>query len=217
MMEFLKNCYVWVAENYNKIMMVLSSTQFASLVAGLVLLWKTILSTKANTDSSKLLNDTVSKNNRMSDNVISIKEENKSLKKQNEELKATVDGFEKKFDTFVESVEKKLDNEQSTLVKKLNSIIDVQSIVYATIRDDNVRNTINSILVNAKFDETADETKQKLMDEIKMLQAALAEEADKVKIMAEEATSKLEEIVEPKTELPESSEPASILSNFKRY
>lgn len=216
MIEFLTSCYQWVAENYNKIMMVLQSTQFASLVAGAVFLWKTVVSTRQNTVSSKKLDETMSKNNEMSNNVVYIKNENESLKKQNEELKSIVENFEGKFDGFVDKINVKLENEQNTLMKKLNAVIDVQSIVYATIRDDNTRNAINSILVNAKFDETADETRQKLLQELADLKIKLAEEMNKVKTMTEEASTKLEEIVEPKAEQQE-TEQTSILSNFKRY
>lgn len=216
MMEFLTSCYQWVAENFKEIMMVLQSTQFASLVAGAVFLWKTIVSTRQNTVSSKKLDETMSKNNQMSDDVIYIKNENESLKKQNEALKLTVEKFESKFDEFAGAINVRLENEQSTLMKKLNAVIDVQSIVYATIRDDNTRNAINSILVNAKFDETADETRQKLMQEVADLKAKLVEEMEKVKTMTEEASTKLEEIVEPEAEQQE-TEQTSILSNFKRY
>lgn len=216
MIEFLTSCYQWLAENYNKIMMVLQSTQFASLVAGAIFLWKTIVSIRQNTISSKKLNETIFKNNQMSDDVIYIKNENESLKKQNDTLKLTVEKFESKFDEFTGAVNVKLENEQSTLMKKLNAIIDVQSIVYATIRDDNTRTTINSILTNAKFDETADETRQKLMQEVADLKVKLAEEMNKVKTMTEEASTKLEEIIEPKVEQQE-TEQTSILSNFKRY
>ena len=214
MMEFLKSCYQWVAENYEKIMMVLQSTQFASLVAGAVFLWKTIASTRQNTASSKKLDETVSKNNQMSENVLHIKSENEALKAQNEMLKSMVQNFETKFDEFVGKVNVRLESEQAVLTKKLNAVIDVQSIVYSTIRDDNTRTTINSILTNAKFDETADETRQKLMQEVADLKTKLAEEMEKVKTMTEEASTKLEEIVEPKVEQTETD---SVLSNFTRY
>lgn len=216
MIEFLKSCYQWVAENYEKIMMVLQSSQFASLVAAGLLLWKNILSARENTNSSKELKNAMNENNKMSDTVKAIKEENKTLKEQNDVLIKTVESFEDKFNTFTEQVNIKLESEQGVLVKKLNSIIDVQSIVYSTIRDDNVRGTINSILVNAKFDENEDETKKKLKEEISSLKTALAAEAEKVKNMAEEASSKLTEIVEP-TEHAELTEHPTILSNFKRY
>ena len=214
MMEFLKSCYQWVAENYEKIMMVLQSTQFASLVAGAVFLWKTIASTRQNTASSKKLDETVSKNNQMSENVLHIKSENEALKAQNEMLKSMVQNFETKFDEFVGKVNVRLESEQAVLTKKLNAVIDVQSIVYSTIRDDNTRTTINSILTNAKFDETADETRQKLMQEVADLKTKLAEEMEKVKTMTEEVSTKLEEIVEPKVEQTETD---SVLSNFTRY
>ena len=214
MMEFLRSCYQWIAENYEKIMMVLQSTQFASLVAGAVFLWKTIVSTKQNTASSEKLDETVSKNNKMSENVIHIKDENEKLKAQNEELKSTIQNFETKFDEFVDKMNSRLESEQAVLTKKLNAVIDVQSIVYSTIRDDNTRTAINSILTNAKFDETADETRQKLMQEVEGLKAKLAEEMEKVKTMTEEASIKLEEIIEPKAEQTETD---SVLSNFTRY
>ena len=214
MMEFLNNCYQWIVENSEKIIMVLQSTQFASLVAGAVFLWKTIVSTKRNTASSEKLDETVSKNNKMSGDVSEIRKENQTLKKQNDELKERISEFEKKFDEFTNKINSKLESEQVSLTKKLNAVLDVQSIVYATIRDDNTRNAINSILANAKFNETADETRQKLMQEVEDLKVKLAEEMEKVKTMTEEASTKLEEIVEPKTEQTETD---STLSNFTRY
>lgn len=209
MMEFLYSCYLWVAENYEKILLTISSAQFVSLISSLVLLYKTIKSSKDNTASSKALNEALTNTNAMSADVVYIKEENETLKAQNKELADKLESLQKDFTSAQEKLNSRVADGQETLLKKLNSMIEVQSIVYSTIRDETVRNTVNSILVHAKYDEPKDETKAKLKEQIEALKSKLEEKTEEVKNISKQATENIEKIIEP--------DPTATVNNFKRY
>ena len=184
MIEFIQSCYRWVAENYKEITMILTSTQFISLVSALLLILKNIKRTDENVASSKALKASLETTNLMSETVIKIEAENAALKNQNEKLESQLTELKESTSAM-----------QETLIKKLNCMLEVQSIVYSTIKDDTIRNTVNSILVNAKYAET--ETREKLKNEISVLKTKLEEEANKVKGIADKAADTISKIVEP--------------------
>ena len=193
MMEFFRNCYIWVAENYKEITMVLSSAQFVPLVSALVLLYRSIRTGKDNITSSKELKSALTTTNAMATDVAALVKENVELKSRNDTIKNELDTFKTE-----------VADAQEMLLKKLNCIIEVQSIVYSTVKDETIRNTVNSILVNAKYAET--ETRAKLKSEVEALKQKLAEETEKVKSIAENATETISKIVEPEK-----------VSEFMRY
>ena len=191
MMEFLKSCYMWIVENYKEIIMVLTSAQFASLVSGLFLLWKNVKSTRENVTSSGKLNETLGTTNKMRDDVAELKQTVDVLRNQNSDLK-------KETDRLNESVKEY----QEVVLKKVNCMLEVQSIVYSTIKDETIRTTVNSILTNAKYTETA--TRAKLKEEVANLKDRLEKETERVKEITESATKNIAYIVEPdKTEYEE--------------
>lgn len=184
MMDFIRSCYRWIAENYKEITMILTSAQFASIVTSLVLLYKNIKKTAENVASSKKLDKSMEKNEALALSVDEVKAQNAKLVQQNATLQ-----------TEVEKLEKETTNYQDVLLKKLNCMLEVQSLVYSTIKDDTIRSTVNSILVGAKYAET--ETRDALKRELENLKAQLDEETKKVQSITENASANLSKIVEP--------------------
>lgn len=158
MIEFVSNIGKWLMENKDQIILFFTSGQFTLLIAQVVVFVKTIKSTKTNTVSTNALNKSVATMNAAKEDLTSTKKNSEDLLTKQNDTKETIDAFEAKF-------EEKL----SMVTDKLNAIIEVQSIVYSSIKDEKVRNTVNNILVNAKYAETA--ARAKLQQELEELKA----------------------------------------------
>jgi predicted RNase H-like nuclease (RuvC/YqgF family) len=150
---YASSLWTWFVENKDTITAFFMSSQFVSFLAACIALIKSVKQTSANTESTNTLNETLTKTNEMSTdvktnniNVTKLTEENANLR------------------TELKSTEEKLTYENEQLMEKLNAIIEVQSIVYSTIRDDSVRQTVNTILNNARYSDV--NTREKLQSQI---------------------------------------------------
>lgn len=159
---YFNSIWTWFIENKDAITAFFMSSQFLSFLAACFALIKTVKQTAANTKSTDTLNETLTKTNEMSSevktnnvNVTKLTEENASLR------------------TELKSTEEKLTYENEQLMEKLNAIIEVQSIVYSTIRDDSVRTTVNTILNNARYSDV--NTREKLQSQIDELKQTFDE------------------------------------------
>lgn len=162
MIEFLTtlkdNCWLWFLENKDAILAWFMSGQAVSVVASFVMLIKNAKQIKGNTNSTNTLNGTLENTNVMKDDLDTLKQKVVTLADENDELSKSV----------VE-LETKLSESNKLIASKLDAIIEVQSIVYSTIRDDSVRQTVNTILNNARYSNT--NFKEQLESEISGLKA----------------------------------------------
>lgn len=147
MIEFLTtlkdNCWLWFLDNKDTILAWFMSGQAASVVTTIVMLVKNAKQIKGNTESTETLNTTLENTNVMKDDVDVLKNKVSVLTEENTKLSNSVI-----------DLETKLSQSNKVITNKLDSIIEVQSIVYSTIRDDSVRQTVNTILNNARYSDT---------------------------------------------------------------
>ena len=147
MIEFLTtlkdNCWLWFLDNKDTILAWFMSGQAASVVTTIVMLVKNAKQIKGNTESTETLNTTLENTNVMKDDVDVLKNKVSVLTEENAKLSNSVI-----------DLETKLSHSNKIITNKLDSIIEVQSIVYSTIRDDSVRQTVNTILNNARYSDT---------------------------------------------------------------
>lgn len=162
MIEFLTtlkdNCWLWFLDNKDTILAWFMSGQAASVITTIVMLVKNAKQIKGNTESTKTLNTTLENTNVMKDDVDTLKEKVSVLTEENTKLSNSVT-----------DLEDKLSQSNKLIASKLDAIIEVQSIVYSTIRDDSVRQTVNTILNNARYSDT--NFKEQLESEISGLKA----------------------------------------------
>lgn len=147
MIEFLTtlkdNCWLWFLDNKDTILAWFMSGQAASVVTTVVMLVKNAKQIRGNTESTETLNTTLKNTNVMKDDVDVLKDKVSVLTEENTKLSNSVI-----------DLETKLSQSNKLITNKLDSIIEVQSIVYSTIRDDSVRQTVNTILNNARYSDT---------------------------------------------------------------
>lgn len=167
MNEFIYNCYLWVANNYKEITMTLTSAQFISLISAIALIIKSMKKTDANTTSTEALTSKLKENDNSNKTVVDIKNELGNLKNENARLKNDITEF--KNETL---------NSVDVITAKLDAMLEVQSIVYSTIKNDAVRETVSTIVANAKYAET--QTRAKLKEEVEDLKNKITEKFDNV-------------------------------------
>lgn len=173
MIEIVQNIGSWLQANWQPILTALSTVDLASIAGAIVLLIKSKKSSDGNTAETKKLNENLEKTSELKKSVDDSVEANKELavevrylKEENEHLKES----------------------NNEILHKLSSVLDVMAVVYSTIRDDTIRTTVNNIITDAKYTETA--TRAELERQVKDLQEKVKEDAEQMmKAVAEKAES----------------------------
>lgn len=177
--SFFLNIWQWFTENKDGITAFFMSGQAISFVAAIVMLIRNLKGMKTNTSSTDALNQTLVNTNTMSESVESLKIDFAALKSENDCLRSDL-----------KATEILLEESNNELKNKLNAILEVQSIVYSTIRDDSVRQTVNTLLNNARYSEKnfkeelqsqIDDLQVKLSDEVNAMTNKIAESVNRVK------------------------------------
>ena len=94
---------------------------------------------------------------------------------------------------YLENQMNDLQNSMDILLTKVDAMIEVQSVVYTTIKDDKTRATVNNLLTNAKYAVT--EQRKKLIDELEALRQQIKTQAEAQKQLVEHAVNKAQSIV----------------------
>jgi len=165
---FFSSIWNWFVENKDEITAFFMSGQAISFVAALVMLVRNIKSTKDNTSANSALMTTLENTNVMSNDVTSLKNDYITLKIENEMMRSELREYKESEAIMM-----------TEITDKLNAIIEVQSVVYSTIRDDGVRKTVNNLLNNARYKDVS--TKAQLQEQIENIKATFEEELTKVK------------------------------------
>lgn len=177
--QFGMSIWQWFIDNKDAITAFFISGQALSFVAALVMLIKNLKGTKANTASTEKLDKTLEGTNEVHDSVVSLDENFKLLKEEN-------DGLRKE----LKETETRITVSNEELKEKLNAIIEVQAIVYSTIRDDSVRQTVNKVLNNARYSEKnfkesletqIEELKQSYSSELQAIDEKMGKSVDAIK------------------------------------
>lgn len=181
--SFFLNIWQWFTENKDGITAFFMSGQAISFVAAIVMLIRNLKGMKTNTSSTNALNQTLVNTNTMSESVESLKIDFAALKSENDCLRSEL----KSTETLLEESNKELKN-------KLNAILEVQSIVYSTIRDDSVRQTVNTLLNNARYSEK--NFKEELQSQIDDLQSKLSNEVNAMTDKITESVNKVKTVMD---------------------
>lgn len=176
-MEFFQNVWTWIVQNKDAILMTITSTNFISFITSIVLLVKTLKSTKDNTKSTNILNGNIKTiedfSNKVNEIEIKVTNTENSLK-----------DFEIKLNECIEL--------QNLSISKLNLMLEAQTQVWSTIKDDNIRNSVNTILTSAKYKETS--TIIDMKNKLEELKTDLAEKTEALSRYIKNAKSIKEQV-----------------------
>ena len=177
-MTWLENIGKWFVENKETILAVLTAIQSSGLIGFIAWAVKSTKQVKLNTKTTETLNKSITCVDGLNGEVIEMKGVNKALIEKCE---------------YLENQMNDLQNSMDILLTKVDAMIEVQSVVYTTIKDDKTRATVNNLLTNAKYAVT--EQRKKLIDELEALRQQIKTQAEAQKQLVEHAVNKAQSIV----------------------
>ena len=177
-MTWLENIGKWFVENKETILAVLTAIQSSGLIGFIAWAVKSTKQVKLNTKTTETLNKSITCVDGLNGEVIQMKDVNKTLIEKCE---------------YLENQMNDLQNSMDILLTKVDAMIEVQSVVYTTIKDDKTRATVNNLLTNAKYAVT--EQRKKLIDELESLRQQIKTQAEAQKQLVEHAVNKAQSIV----------------------
>lgn len=177
-MTWLENIGKWFVENKETILAVLTAIQSSGLIGFIAWAVKSTKQVKLNTKTTETLNKSITCVDGLNGEVTEMKDVNKTLIEKCE---------------YLENQMNDLQNSMDILITKVDAIIEVQSVVYTTIKDDKTRATVNNLLTNAKYAVT--EQRKKLIDELEALRQQIKTQAEAQKQLVEHAVNKAQSIV----------------------
>ena len=177
-MTWLENIGKWFVENKETILAVLTAIQSSGLIGFIAWAVKSTKQVKLNTKTTETLNKSITCVDGLNGEVAEMKDVNKVLIEKCE---------------YLENQMNDLENSMDILITKIDAIIEVQSVVYTTIKDDKTRATVNNLLTNAKYAVT--EQRKKLIEELEELRQQIKAQADAQKQLVEHAVNKAQSIV----------------------
>ena len=177
-MTWLENIGKWFVENKESILAVLTAIQSSGLIGFIAWAVKSTKQVKLNTKTTETLNKSITCVDGLNVEVTEMKDVNKTLIEKCE---------------YLENQMNDLQNSMDILLTKVDAIIEVQSVVYTTIKDDKTRATVNNLLTNAKYAVT--EQRKKLIDELESLRQQIKTQAEAQKQLVEHAANKAQSIV----------------------
>jgi dynactin complex subunit len=177
MVNFVQNIWSWINSNWPEIAGVLGTVDLTAAAAALFMLFKHKKAIKANTDASDTM---VAKADDLTDAATKLTDATKATETLTGEIA-----------TLKEDVANER-TEVAELNKKLDSVLDVMEIVYSTLRDENLRTAVNSIIVHAKYN--AVETKAELERHVTELQETLTKQAEEFKAQTQETLEEVKNI-----------------------
>lgn len=177
-MTWLENIGKWFVENKETILAVLTAIQSSGLVGFIAWAVKSTKQVKLNTKTTETLNKSITCVDDLNVEVTEMKDVNKTLIEKCE---------------YLENQMNDLQNSMDILLTKVDAMIEVQSVVYTTIKDDKTRATVNNLLTNAKYAVT--EQRKKLIDELEALRQQIKTQAEAQKQLVEHAVNKAQSIV----------------------
>lgn len=177
-MTWLENIGKWFVENKETILAVLTAIQSSGLIGFIAWAVKSTKQVKLNTKTTETLNNSIACVDSLNGEVTEMKDVNKTLIEKCE---------------YLENQMNDLQNSMDILLTKVDAMIEVQSVVYTTIKDDKTRATVNNLLTNAKYAVT--EQRKKLIDELESLRQQIKTQAEAQKQLVEHAVNKAQSIV----------------------
>ena len=182
MVEFFKNLFTWFVEHKDEIVVFFTSTNFAAVVSSVILLIKQIKATRNTNKSVENSSSILDKAVELAQHVTSVSDKASSTENNTEEIKVKID-----------SVNKQFVNELEILQQKLNAMLEVQTIVYNSMKDETARKNVFNLLTQAKLVETSKYAE--LEQQVESLKKKVEEKVNDVQSVVEETVTTVQNVV----------------------
>lgn len=185
MVEFFQSIWNWIVTNKDNIVAFVTSTNFVALLSALVLLVKQIKSNKATTSTMDKVMSPLYEVSKLNSAVEQSSVTSTVALNNTEQLKIKTAAMEQQFTEAFDLIQQKID-----------AMLEVQSIVYSSIKDDTVRKNVANIITTAKLASTA--TKAELERQLEELKSQIVAKAEDVKTAVTDVTDKVKKTVSTK-------------------
>lgn len=182
MVEFFKNLFTWFVEHKDEIVVFFTSTNFAAVISSVILLIKQIKATRNTNKSVENSSSILDKAVELAQHVTSVSDKASSTENNTEEIKVKID-----------SVNKQFVNELEILQQKLNAMLEVQTIVYNSMKDETARKNVFNLLTQAKLVETSKYAE--LEQQVESLKKKIDEKVNDVQNVVEETVTTVQNVV----------------------
>lgn len=182
MVEFFKNLFTWFVEHKDEIVVFFTSTNFAAVISSVILLIKQIKATRNTNKSVENSSSILDKAVELAQHVTSVSDKASSTENNTEEIKVKID-----------SVNKQFVNELEILQQKLNAMLEVQTIVYNSMKDETARKNVFNLLTQAKLVETSKYAE--LEQQVESLKKKVDEKVNDVQSVVEETVTTVQNVV----------------------
>ena len=182
MVEFFKNLFTWFVEHKDEIVVFFTSTNFAAVISSVILLIKQIKATRTTNKSVENSSSILDKAVELAQSVTSVSDKTASTENNTEEIKVKID-----------SVNKQFVNELEILQQKLNAMLEVQTIVYNSMKDETARKNVFNLLTQAKLVETSKYAE--LEQQVESLKKKVDEKVNDVQSVVEETVTTVQNVV----------------------
>lgn len=182
MVEFFKNLFTWFVEHKDEIVVFFTSTNFAAVISSVILLIKQIKATRTTNKSVENSSSILDKAVELAQSVTSVSDKTASTENNTEEIKVKID-----------SVNKQFVNELEILQQKLNAMLEVQTIVYNSMKDETARKNVFNLLTQAKLVETSKYAE--LEQQVESLKKKVDEKVNDVQNVVEETVTTVQNVV----------------------
>ena len=181
MVEFFQNIWNWFVSNKDEIVLFFTSSNFVAFMTTIVMLVKQLKANKSNNETNKGLKTSLENAVSIASDVVSIRDNSSTTNDKLVTVQNDVENFKKEtYDAL------------DVIVQKMNAILEVQSVVYSTIKDEAIRKNVSGILMDAKYAETA--TRASLEAEVESLRKKVNEKIEVIKDVVEDAAVKVKKV-----------------------
>ena len=181
MVEFFQNIWNWFVLNKDEIVLFFTSSNFVAFMTTIVMLVKQLRANKVNNETNNELKASLDNAVSIASDVVSIRDNSAATNDQLLTVQTDLEEFKKEtYDAL------------DVIVQKMNAVLEVQSLVYSTIKDETIRKNVNGILMDAKYAETS--TRASLEAEVESLRKKVNEKIEVIKDVVEDTAVKVKKV-----------------------
>ena len=188
-MMWLENIKQWFVENSTYILSFLTPANIIAAIAAIVVAIRNNKATKKTTEAGTSMAIEAGK---ISTVATSVKENTEAVEKMTD-LHWDLDSKVKSLYCKIENVQDDVNNKFDELEDKMNAILTVQSMVYGTIQNGELRQNVQNLIANAKI--ASDNTRAKLKETIEDLKEKILVQNEEVANVVKQTAGHLESVV----------------------
>ena len=189
-MIWIENIKQFFVENSTTILSYLTPANIAATIAAVIIAIRNNKATKKTTEVGANMTDSAGK----IANVAEVVADNTAKVNEVIDRSWDLDSKVKSLYCRIESVENTLLNRYDEIQDKIFAILDVQSMVYGTIQDDELRANVQNKIATARL--SSDHTRDKLLAELSGLREEVATKVNAVAEAVSEGVKQIESVTE---------------------